>query len=233
MLQFKGVKCCQSVCAKIKGIMKTIKIVLENGYELSLVNYNNNLWISQKEIGILLNKQHSCISKHIKDISKSVFINKIKLPSKCSDNKIYNIFFCDLELFFNIATKVRNPEIVKEIIDKLNNIDNLHPIVFRLPTKEYYFKELLEKSFKDICDFIHQYKLGNYIIDFYFPDIKLAVEYDEDGHKYYKNDDIRQREIMKNTLVNYVIRIKEGKELEGLNNILKYIFKLELTGITR
>jgi len=213
--------------------MKTIKIVLEDGHELNLVSHNNNLWVNQKEIAILLDKGTPCISKHIKEIANGVSVNKINLPSKASDNKTYNVLFYDLELFFNVAVKVRNPDIVKKVINKIKDIDKLHPINFKFPTKEYYFKELLEKSFKDICDFIHQYKLGNYIIDFYFPDIKLAVEYDEDGHKYYKNDDIRQREIMKNTLVNYVIRIKEGKELEGLNNILKYIFKLELTGITR
>jgi very-short-patch-repair endonuclease len=213
--------------------MKTIKIVLEDGHELNLVSHNNNLWVNQKEIAILLDKGTPCISKHIKEIANGVSVNKINLPSKASDNKTYNVLFYDLELFFNVAVKVRNPDIVKKVINKIKDIDKLHPINFKFPTKEYHFKELLEKSLKGICDFIHQYKLGEYMIDFYFPNIKLAVEYDENNHRWYKNEDVRETKIKNSDLVNRIIRVEEGEELEGLNTILKYIFKMELTGITR
>jgi len=199
-------------------------ITLSNGHKLKLVSVNNSLWISQKEIGILLDKHYSVISKHIKEISNYVDTNTILLPQKALDGKTYRIKYYELEVFFNVATKARNPNIVQEIIEKLDSLLNgTYPIKFKFPTKEYQFKEILEKTFKDIHSFVHQFKIGKYLVDFYFPHAKLVVEYDENGHRFYKNDNVRENNISKSKKVTRIIRVVEGKEFEGLNKILKYL----------
>ena len=93
----------------------------------------------------------------------------------------------------------------------------------------------LENSFKEFLDtlfpnekIIFQYPILNYRIDFYFEELNFAVEYDEDAHKYQQVKDInRESEItmyFKNLKKEIIfIRVKEGKEAEGIKKILEVI----------
>ncbi|AGL02594.1 endonuclease domain-containing protein [Desulfoscipio gibsoniae] len=97
---------------------------------------------------------------------------------------------------------------------------------FRLtPTKERHFKEILRTALCDIEQFECQFYIGNYRVDFYFPRLCLAVEFDEKHHNTSTNkelDAIRQRKIQESTGCLF-IRVPEGKEIEGLNKILRII----------
>lgn len=75
---------------------------------------------------------------------------------------------------------------------------------------------------------IKQYKVLQYRIDFYFEDLNIAVEYDETQHKYQTDADTkRQKEIQKKLYCHFV-RIKQGKEIQGIKELLFLIN--EITG---
>ncbi|WP_352419451.1 DUF559 domain-containing protein [Proteiniborus sp.] len=78
------------------------------------------------------------------------------------------------------------------------------------PIKERNFKEILEKALYGIVSFEYQYRINGYIIDFYFPEIDLCVEYDEHYHKYQLNKDKLREESIKKYLECDFLRVNEG-----------------------
>jgi len=97
-----------------------------------------------------------------------------------------------------------------------------------VPIKERRFREMLNNSLEGIVDIYKQYKVDNYIVDFYIPQlVELVIEYDEKhNEKQIKDDKIRQEYIEKKLGVQF-IRVNEGKELQGLNQVIKLLFKNE------
>lgn len=90
---------------------------------------------------------------------------------------------------------------------------------------EQEFKQLLHKTFKDLIDFDSQVEVDNYFLDFYSEKYNLVVEYDEKHHNRstIKNyDEIREQYLI-NKLNCTVIRVKQGQEPEGINQIIKFI----------
>lgn len=69
---------------------------------------------------------------------------------------------------------------------------------------------------------IHQFSIGKYFIDFYIPEIRLAIEYDEEHHKYNRNkeSDIERQEFLEKILKCKFVRVKKGNEGSGIANIL-------------
>ena len=92
-----------------------------------------------------------------------------------------------------------------------------------IPIKERRFEELLIKSLADIVEVIPQYRVDKYIADFYFPQLRLIVEYDEEHHSKQQEADQKRQRFLEEEFNLNVIRVKEGFELEGLNSILKCI----------
>lgn len=88
--------------------------------------------------------------------------------------------------------------------------------------KELLFEIDIKGALKEITTIISQYPVLDYRVDFYLPDLNIAIEYDEKAHLYYKNDKERQTEI-ENYLQCHFIRVDEGFELEGINKIMKVV----------
>ena len=102
---------------------------------------------------------------------------------------------------------------------------------------EYQFGEILDK----ITGFTweRQYNIdgGKYRLDFYLPNI-LIIEYDEDYHKYQKEQDEERIRYCRDWLATHendyddgwrcpVIRVKKGEELQGLNRIIRHLAGFE------
>ena len=94
------------------------------------------------------------------------------------------------------------------------------------------FEPMTARKLKTILDGIVEVEEGyrvvidneEFIIDMYIPDCAIGIEMDEDGHKFYKNDELRQQKIQ-NRLGCKFIRIKEDDNIDKkLNEILKYIY---------
>lgn len=90
---------------------------------------------------------------------------------------------------------------------------------------EIEFGAMIDSIFKGLLKFERQFFCcGKYKIDFYEPNFKLAIEYDEMAHKYNKERDlIREKEIKKKLGCTF-IRVNEGKETDGINEILKFVY---------
>lgn len=111
----------------------------------------------------------------------------------------------------------------KELIEMLNG-NNIHMFDER---KEIIFgKNVLLKMFNGLCTIIPQYSIdsGKYRIDYYVPELELAIEYDENYHNNQSyRDKIRQKYI-KNKLNCEFIRISENDDCYTIfNKMLKIV----------
>ena len=88
--------------------------------------------------------------------------------------------------------------------------------------KEQRFKSLLESAFKDI-NIITQYPVKGKRIDFYLPEYKLAIEFDEEQHKSQQEDDKVRQSMIEKELGCRFIRVPEGQEGAGIIAIYKEI----------
>lgn len=95
-----------------------------------------------------------------------------------------------------------------------------------MPIKEREFGELLKKSLEGIVEVTTQYRVDKYIVDFYLPDVSLVIEFDEKHHKKQLKEDQERQRFIEGELKVKFIRVKEDFELEGLNSILKHLFKM-------
>lgn len=112
------------------------------------------------------------------------------------------------------------------------------------PRFEYKFECLLREMFPSEI-IISQYRILNYRIDFFMPELNMIIEYDEKQHKYSKEEDSKRMKEIKSELnrmvvvgeplyngysnepnpwlkgmdIFSVVRVKKGKEIEGLRNI--------------
>lgn len=69
---------------------------------------------------------------------------------------------------------------------------------------------------------IHQYEVSKYRIDFYIPELRIAIEYDEKRHKQTKEEDANREKVINAMMKDKLkfIRIEQGNELEGIGRLL-------------
>lgn len=124
---------------------------------------------------------------------------------------------------------------VYNLITKSNVID--------IKTKEMYLSKLglnyipydrKEISFKrNLIDFldalnidiIHQFRVGNYRVDFYIPLYRIAIEYDEHDHSGYdKNDEVIRQKCIEEKLGCTFVRLSDKKsDSYNLGIVSKYL----------
>lgn len=130
---------------------------------------------------------NSCISRHISDENKIIFK---KLLLKCRTN---NVYMCS-EMFFDVQTIFITKNGITELIfrsQKSIAIElakylgiNVHQKITRKEIDIVYELDLFCKSAGIKCKHSNSYSddKHRFIIDYYFPDYKLAIEIDEYGH---------------------------------------------------
>lgn len=92
---------------------------------------------------------------------------------------------------------------------------------------EYKYLNEIEDFLKLMnINYIEQYQVGNYRIDLYIPEYNLAIEIDEEEHKYKKDyDKIRQKYIEKQIHCTF-IRVNEGESCgSAIARIIKELYK--------
>lgn len=88
---------------------------------------------------------------------------------------------------------------------------------------EKVFGDFLLRVLEGIVEVTPQYRAGNFFVDFYIPEHKIAIEYDEDHHAYKKAQDaLREAEITAALECRFV-RIRRGEEAKGINTILHLV----------
>lgn len=205
--------------------------------EKELIKNENKevLTIDSREVAKMIKKDHSHLMRDINGYVKILNDNNlcildyfIRTDYQLEESKrkypCYLITFKGIKYIIDHVQKYTTD--LYNLINYYNqhNKNKIEPILL-CKRYETNFKELLSKVFKDIINFLPQYVCCNnkYRIDFYSSKYKLAVEYDEEQHKYqYIEDETREKEIH-NELDCSFIRVKKGQELEGINKINKYI----------
>ncbi|MBC6695257.1 hypothetical protein H9L25_00495 [Terrisporobacter mayombei] len=118
--------------------------------------------------------------------------NKIILKYRSNDyetNKYYIKYIdCDHEINNDKCDKVVDKQISEEILE-------FDEYEFSHTRREGVFINKLERSIGKIG--VKQYPVLGYRIDYYIPDLNIAIEYDENDHKYYtyEQHEGRQKEI--------------------------------------
>ena len=126
----------------------------------------------------------------------------------------------------NVSNNKKN-----EIIEFLKN-NNLikHDRVLTNQRKEIIFLDKLEqalKPFEITCK--KQYKVLNYRIDCYIPQLNIGIEYDENGHSNYtyEQQELRQKEIEKELGCKFIrVTDKESDEY-NFGYIIKKIYEMD------
>jgi phage anti-repressor protein/very-short-patch-repair endonuclease len=116
----------------------------------------------------------------------------------------------------------------KEIYRWLCSLNNTECIVIHKTRKELLFEININEILEGITKIIPQYKLLDYRIDFYLPDLKIAIEYDETHHSSkHISDNKRQKEIQEILKCDF-IRVSEYCEQKAINKLLKLILHKSL-----
>lgn len=116
-----------------------------------------------------------------------------------------------------------------ELIKTINKITETQMVVLSSP-KEIEFLDKLEPFLKvfNIAG-TRQYKVLDYRIDFYIPSLNIAIEYDENNHKYYtyEQQELRQ-ELIENALHCRFIRLSD-KDTDEVNlaKVIKEIYNFD------
>ena len=114
---------------------------------------------------------------------------------------------------------------------KVKYIPNL-----KLIRHEINFKDILYAMLSDYMTIKSQFPILQYKIDFFIPEMNLIIEYDEEQHKYFEDEDkIRENNIIneflkweeiftdknENVSANIkIIRVKKGLEADGIKQIM-------------
>ena len=138
------------------------------------------------------------ITDNLGRLKQAIIINK---------NGLYNLLAKSQTLSVAYRTELKNWLVSLGLIqDKLLLTER----------KEIKFLDKLQEALKPFdLEGIKQYKILNYRIDFYIPKLNIAIEYDENEHKYYsyKQQQGRQKEI-ENLLGCDFIRISDKQNDE-------------------
>lgn len=96
---------------------------------------------------------------------------------------------------------------------------------YNVRSARFEYKYLNEiKDFLNLMNVesVEQYQVGNYRIDLYIPKYNIAIEIDEENHKYKKNYDKIRQKYIENQIHCKILRINEG---EGCGSVIARIAK--------
>lgn len=150
-------------------------------------------------------------------------VDRLKIEMKTNENwseksinsriskgrKIFSEYTIDIILELLISSKSDSESINQAIQIYSTRFPNKQPKTIRFIRPEFVFdKEIVHKLFVGY-EIIHQYPINNHFIDWYLPELKLAIEYDERHHLRSKDDDIKRQQEISQLLDCKFIRFKE------------------------
>ena len=155
------------------------------------------------------------------------FIRKHKLKTSNRTKNIYLLSERGYAILADIMTD-KSLEVSQSLLIDYFNCDKHIVLSTR---KEIEFVECLEQSLLpfDVTEFKRQYsnlKCGNYRIDLYIPELNVAIEYDENGHKHYtyEQQELRQK-LIEEELGCRFIRVSDDKPHSyNVGLVLKELF---------
>ena len=119
---------------------------------------------------------------------------------KDKSGKKNKCYICTLNGVKMLLDNFRNYKNKFYLLKWYENNTNMNDEIILYERKEIEFIYALEQALSPLSIIgIRQYQILQYYIDYYIPSIKLAIEYDENNHKYYtyEKQELRQEKIEK------------------------------------
>jgi very-short-patch-repair endonuclease len=213
--------------------MQELKSFIKNEFQISTFIIDGKEYFSASESASMLgySNPHDAIIRHCKKdgVVALEIIDSMNRPQTAN-------FITELNLYRLISrSKLRNSKIFESLILNENeqhleeNKEHFVNFVKENTREEIKFGLMLNSILNNLVEFKEQYRVDEFKIDFYCEKYKLAIEYDEHYHRSNKQalKDFERQNYLTKTYGFHFIRIDQGKELEGINAILKYIMKKE------
>ena len=150
---------------------------------------------NSREIAIKYEKRHKSILRTIDRITKK--------------NPELSRYFMRSSYISKDGRRLKQYDIDNIGVDILSN-----RFKYNIRSARFEYKYLNEiEDFLNIMniDYSEQYKVDNYRIDLYIPKYNIAVEIDEEEHKYKRDNDLIRQKYIENNLHCKFLRINEGE----------------------
>lgn len=225
--------------------MNNLKLITtENFEEVTPCDFwadiNNEYFLTREQIGRALgyNNPSEAIKKihqrHRERLDKFSCLIKSEISRESNfeikdRGNIQKRIFYSLQGVLLIIQYSHAPKELKEkLLETINNKIGDKEFVVITERKELSFVNDLEE-FLSVFNLkgIAQYKVDDkYRIDYYIPDLKIAIEYDENGHKNYDREKERMREeYIKNKLGCKFIRVPDdNSDIKNIGIIAKELY---------
>lgn len=197
------------------------------GIRYECLQFEGNLWFSQKVLAQIFNVTKQNISLHVDDLTYGAAdsISRVLEVAQWEGGRLIKrmVKHFDVKCAAEIALKGGRYEIHREFLRIALLFGVSIPELPIRPKKETEFTKLLLGLMGGIVDVKVQHRFDKFIVDYYLPEYLLVVEYDESHHALNSNrqqDLKRQNYISEKYGVSFV-RVPQGEEISGLNAILK------------
>jgi hypothetical protein len=153
---------------------------------LSVVEADGELWFSSRTLASLFGVTKQNIQIHIRDLreagqtvtEKSISVEQVEgLRSVTRQVKHF-----PFEIAHAIAIRSQRFDELNSLLTLAKQLELYKPVYQIVPIKERAFGELLQGALDGITPVLPQHHVSPYFIDFFLPEWRLAIEYDERHH---------------------------------------------------
>jgi very-short-patch-repair endonuclease len=195
--------------------------------DLQIVEAKGDLWFSQKSLAALFGVTKQNVQIHIRDLQESgqpsVGVAYAIDQAEGARTVKRRIQHYPFEVAHAIAVRSQRFDQLGWLLDLAKEREIAKSTYRIAPIKERAFGELLFGALAGIVTVLPQHHLPPHFIDFFIPEWRLAIEYDERYHgsaRRMQADAERQAAIERSLGARFV-RVSVGREVEALNEILK------------
>ena len=182
----RDIRLCESAILWSKGMKFTEVAFTMDNTPLSAILANNMLWFSPKATVRILDVTKQAVSIMAGDLARNHLSSGVALfttAQKEGKRRVQrSVKHYSLTFLYSMALASRKADRMAHIIS-LAQHHGIEVSFAYVPTrKERQFRELLEGVLCGVTAVKHQHKVGRYALDFFIPELNLAVEYDERPH---------------------------------------------------
>lgn len=222
------------------NVVSDDKFLEINGVKIERKEYKGEYVLTPRDISKIHQREVREVNQNFKNLrnkmikdedyfeisKKKISEYNIKIKTMIPNNVKSIILFTSSGYLKLVKTFVNNTEykIIKKVYEFLGGDENIDIYVSN-ERFEISFLKLLEEALKEIdVEMIHQYYVSGYRIDFFLPEYNLAIEYDEEAHKFHKGEDkTREEKIEKETGCKFIRCSYKDSNIKNLMKILKEI----------
>jgi very-short-patch-repair endonuclease len=194
---------------------------------LKIVEAKGDLWFSQKTLAALFGVTKQNVQIHIRDLREA---GQPSFGLDCAIDQAEGsrtvkrlIKHYPFEVAHAIAVRSQRFEQLGWLLDLAKEREIAKSTYRIAPIKERAFGELLLGALAGLVTVIPQHHLPPHFIDFFIPEWRLAIEYDERHHRSARQmqADAERQAAIEQSLGARFVRVSVGREVEALNEILK------------